>query len=261
MGAYPPAMSFTYPDARRADVVDDYHGTPVADPYRWTEDPDDPETKAFVQAQNAITMPYLASLPEVEQLRGRMEELWDTPRTGAPRRRGSVTVWQHNDGLLDQPIFYVSRDGAEPEILIDPNTMSEDGAVAITAWSLSPDGSLMAYTVAEAGSDQQIARVLDTTSGDHLEDELHELRFTGLSWWGDGFFYSRFPGLEAGTTGLFKDMTVYYHALGTSQNDDEVIFANPENPDLEYNAVVSEDDRFLVLHEFDGTSHELGLLY
>lgn len=254
-------MPFSYPSARRADIVDDYHGNEVPDPYRWTEDPDDPETKAFVEAQNAITMPYLDSLPEVERLRSRMEELWDTPRTSAPHRRGSVTVWQHNDGLLDQPLFMISRDGGEPEVLIDPNTMSDDGAVAITAWSLSPDGSMMAYTAAEAGSDQQVGRVLDTTSGDHLADELHELRFTTLEWWNDGLFYSRFPGLEAGTTGLFKDMSVYYHRIGTDQADDPLVFANPDNPDLGYNAVVSDDNAVVVLFEFDGTSHENGLLY
>ena len=254
-------MPFTYPRARRADVIDDYHGTPVADPYRWTEDPDDPETQEFVRAQNDVTMPYLASLPEVGRLRQRMAELWDTPRTGAPRIRGDVAVWQHNDGLLDQPVFYVSRDGSEPEILIDPNHMSEDGAVAITAWSLSPDGSLLAYTTAEAGSDQQMARVLDTITGDHLVDELHELRFTGLSWWNDGFFYSRFPGMKPGMTGLFKNMSVFYHQIGTHQDADQLIFQNPDNPDLGYLAGVSDDDRYLVVTEFDGTSHENGLLF
>lgn len=254
-------MEFTYPPARRADVVDDYHGIPVADPYRWTEDPDDPETREFVRAQNAITLPYLESLPEVGQLRERISELWDTPRTGAPRRRGDVMVWQHNDGLLDQPVFYISRNGSDRQILIDPNHLSEDGAVAITAWSLSPDGSLMAYTFAEAGSDQQVARVLDTTTGDHLEDELHELRFTGLTWWRNGFFYSRFPGLEPGTTGLFKNMSVFYHEIGTDQSADELVFANPESPDLGYIAGVTDDDQYLVIAEFDGTSHEAGLLF
>jgi prolyl oligopeptidase len=254
-------MAFTYPPARRADVVDDYHGTPVADPYRWTEDPDDPETREFVRGQNAITLPYLKALPEVGQLRERISELWDTPRTGAPRRRGDVMVWQHNDGLLDQPVFYISRNGSDPEVLIDPNHLSEEGVVAITAWSLSRDGSLMAYTFAEAGSDQQVARVLDTATGDHLDDQLHELRFTGLTWWNNGFFYSRFPGLEPGTTGLFKDMSVFYHEVGTDQSGDELVFANPESPDLGYAAGVTDDEQYLIISEFEGTSHETGLLF
>lgn len=254
-------MPFIYPDARRADVVDDYHGTPVADPYRWTENPDDPETQAFVEAQNAVARPYLDSLSEVARFRDRMTELWDTPRTGAPRRRGDVMVWQHNDGLLDQPILYISRGGSEPEVLIDPNHLSEDGAVAVTAWSLSSDGTLMAYTVAEAGSDEQVARVLDTTTGDHLEDELHNLRFTTLAWWNEGFFYARFPDTGSGKTGLFKDSTIFYHRLGSDQAEDEIVFANPENPDLGYVPAVTEDDEYLVIVEFDGTSHETGLLF
>lgn len=254
-------MSFTYPAARRADTADEYHGTVVADPYRWTEDPDDPETKEFVAAQNAVTMPYLASLPEVPRLRDRIAEIWDTPRTGAPRRRGEVTVWSHNDGLLDQPQYFISRAGSEPEILLDPNTMSEDGAVAVTAWSLSPDGLLMAYTVAEAGSDHQVGRVLDTMTGKHLDDELHELRFAGFSWLGNGFYYSRFPGMEAGTTGLFKDSSIFFHQIGTDQDADPLIFANPDQPDLLYYASVTDDDRYLIISEFDGTSTQNGLLY
>lgn len=254
-------MSFSYPAARRGEVTDDYYGTVVADPYRWTEDPDDPETRKFVRAQNAITTPYLASLPEVGRLRTRIAKLWDTPRTGAPRQRGDALVWQHNDGLLDQPLLLISRDGSDPETLLDPNKLSEDGTVAVTAWSLSNDGLLMAYTVSESGSDQQVARVIDTTTGEHLVDELHELRFTGLAWWGNGFFYSRFPGIEPGTTGLFKDMSVFYHEIGLDQDADPLIFANPEQPDLGYVAGVSDDKRYIVITEFDGTSIENGLLY
>lgn len=256
-----PPMPFTYPPARRAHVFDDYHGETVADPYRWTEDPDAPETREYVRSQNELTMPYLASLPEVAMFQPRMTELWDTPRTGAPQKRGDVLVWPHNDGLANQPTFYVTRSGSRPEILLDPNTFSEDGTVAVTAWSLSRDGSHMAYTRSEAGSDQQTGRVLDIATGEHLDDELHELRFTGLSWWGPGFFYSRFPGLTAGTVGLFRDCSVFYHRIGDDQAADELVFANPADPDLIYGATVSDDLRFLVLHEYDGTSQENGLLF
>lgn len=254
-------MAFTYPPARRADVEDDYHGATVPDPYRWTEDPDDPETRAFVRDQNAITTPYLQTLPEVERLRARISELWDTPKTGAPQKRDEVLVWMHNDGLANQPTFYISRDGSEPEILLDPNSFSDDGTVAVTTWSLSPDGRYMAYTRSEAGSDQQTGHVLDTITGEHLPDELHELRFTGLAWLEDGFFYSRFPGLESGTVGLFKDCTVFYHRVGTDQSQDDLIFSNPDQPDLLYGAVVSDDDLYVVLYEFDGTSRENGMLF
>lgn len=253
-------MPFAYPPARRSNVTDTYHGVTVPDPYRWTEDPDDPETRAFVEAQNAITMPYLASLPEVGRLRHRIAEIWDTPRTGAPKRRGTTTVWAHNDGLKDQPQFFISREGSDPELLLDPNTMSDDGAVAVTAWSLSPDGRLFAYTAAEAGSDQQVARVVDTRTFEHLDDELHELRFTGIAWLDDGFFYSRFPGMEPRTTGLFLDMSVYFHRIGSPQEDDPLVFANPDQPELLYHATISDDHKYLVITEFEGTSLENGLL-
>jgi prolyl oligopeptidase len=254
-------MTFTYPAARRSDHVDDYHGTLVADPYRWLEDPEAPETRAFVRAQNDVTLPYLASLPEVDRLRPRIAELWDTPRTGAPVHRNGVVVWQHNDGIQDQPVFYVSRNGCEPEAILDPNTLSDDGAVAVVVWSLSPDGSLLAYTVSEAGSDRQVARIRDTVTGEDRTDELHHLRFTTLAWWRDGLFYARFPERPEGDVGLFLDMSVHYHRLGTSQDEDALVFSNPERPDLGYAPEVSDDRAYLVLTEYDGTSNENGLLY
>jgi prolyl oligopeptidase len=254
-------MTFAYPPARRSDYVDDYHGTVVADPYRWLEDPKSPETKEFVRAQNEVTLPYLASLPEVERLRGRIAELWDTPRTGAPAHRNGVTVWQHNDGIQDQPVFYVSRNGSEPDVLLDPNTLSDDGAVAVVVWSLSPDGSLLAYTVSEAGSDRQVARIRDTQTGEDLPDELRHLRFTTLAWWRDGLFYARFPERPEGDVGLFLDMSVHYHRLGTAQEGDALVFSNPGRPDLGYAPEVSDDGACLVLTEYEGTSNENGLLY
>jgi prolyl oligopeptidase len=254
-------MTFTYPSARRCDHVDDYHGTLVADPYRWLEDPESPETKEFVRAQNEVTLPYLASLPEVGRLRSRISALWDTPRTGAPAHRNGVTVWQHNDGIQDQPVFYASRAGSEPEVLLDPNTLSGDGAVAVVVWALSPDGSLLAYTVSEAGSDRQIARIRSTQTGEDLPDELRHLRFTTLAWWRDGLFYARFPERPDGDVGLFLDMTVHYHRLGSDQAEDALIFSNPERSDLGYVPEVSDDETYLVLTEFEGTSNENGLLY
>ncbi len=254
-------MPFTYPPARRADVVDDFGDTPIADPYRWLEDPHDPETQAFVRAQNAVTLPHLASLPDVARLRARIAELWDVPRTGAPTERAGVAVWSHNDGLADQPVLAVSVDGGEPRVLLDPNALSDDGAVAVPVWSLSPDGAHVVYTTSEAGSDRQVAHVVITATGEHLDDELHHLRFTSFAWHGDGFFYSRFPEVPEGDVGLFTDMSVRFHRLGTDQADDDLVFANPDEPELGYDAAVSHDGAWLVLTEWSGTSHKTGLLY
>ncbi|MEX1287161.1 MAG: prolyl oligopeptidase family serine peptidase [Acidimicrobiia bacterium] len=253
-------MPFTYPPARRADVVDDHHGTAVADPYRWLEDPHDPETQAFVADQNAITLPHLASLPEVGRLRRRIAELWDVPRTGAPIARNGVAVWSHNDGLADQPVLMVSVDRGDPRVLLDPNTMSDDGAVAVPVWSLSPDGAHVVFTTSEAGSDRQVAHVVRTDTGEHLDDELRHLRFTSFAWHGDGFFYSRFPEVPEGDVGLFTDMSVHFHRLGADQADDDLVFANPEEPELGYDATVSHDGAWLVLTEWSGTSIRNGLL-
>jgi prolyl oligopeptidase len=254
-------MAFTYPPARRADVVDDYHGTPVADPYRWLEDPESEETKAFVQAQNEITLPYLAGLPERQTLRDRMEALWDVPRTGAPIVRNGIAVWAHNDGLQDQPVFYIRRAGREDQPLLDPNTLSEDGAVAVIGISLSDDGHLLAYSAAEAGSDWQVIRIRDTETGHDHPDELRHVKFTGVSWHGDGFFYSRFPAQDPSSTEPSRDQAVYFHRLGDPQDGDTLVFANPDDPDLNYEATVSDDGLFLILGEWDGTSHKNGLLY
>jgi prolyl oligopeptidase len=254
-------MRFAYPPARRADIVDDYFGTPVADPYRWMEDPDSEETRAFVRAQNNVTLPYLASLPGRGSLRERMEAMWDVPRTGAPTVRSDVAVWAHNDGLQDQPVFFVRSGGNDDRVLLDPNHLSPDGAVAVIVTSLSDDGRYFAYSVADAGSDWQIIRVRDVTTGEDLDDELRFVKFTNIAWWKDGFFYSRFPEQDRASTEPSRDMAVYFHRLGSLQSDDELVFANPENPDLGYGVVVSDDGRYLVLDEWEGTSNKNGLLY
>jgi len=254
-------MTFTYPAARRSDTVDDYHGTRVPDPYRWLEDAAASESKGFVRAQNEITIPYLASLPERPALRRRMEELWNIPRTGAPTVCSGVAVWAHNDGLQDQPVYFVRRPGGESRPLLDPNSFSDDGATAVIETSLSDDGRFLAYSVAESGSDWQVVRIRNTETLEDLEDELHHVKFAGISWHTQGFFYSRFPAQEPGSTAPSRNMAVYYHRVGTVQAQDLMVFANPADPDLGYSATVDDDGRFLVLTEWEGTSKQNGLLY
>ncbi|MEM9566591.1 MAG: S9 family peptidase, partial [Actinomycetota bacterium] len=261
-------MAFTYPAARRSDVVDTHHGREVADPYRWLEDPDADETKAFVAAQNAVTEPYLAGLPDRDGLVERMTELWDNPRTDPPGWRGRgddrVMVWTHNDGLADQPIYWVRRGedpSIEPEVLLDPNTLSDDGAVAVVGAALSDDGGLLAYLVSEAGSDRQHLAVRRTDTADDLPDRLDHLRFSSIAWYGDGFFYTRWPEVEPGSTAPVKDPAIHYHRIGDDQADDVLVFHNDDDPEPNYAAVVTEDDRYLILIEYLGTDQRNGLLY
>ncbi len=261
-------MAFTYPSARRSDVVDTHHGRVVADPYRWLEDPDSPETKEFVAAQNGVTEPYLAGLPDRDALVERMTELWDNPRTDPPGWRGRgddrVMVWTHNDGLADQPIYWVKRGddpSAEPEVLLDPNTLSDDGAVAVVGAALSDDGGLLAYLVSEAGSDRQHLSVRRTDTGHDLDDRLAHLRFTSIAWYGDGFFYTRWPEVEPGSTAPVKDPSIHYHRIGDDQADDVLVYHNDDDPEPSYAALVTEDDRYLVLIEYLGTDQRNGLLY
>ena len=252
---------FTYPDARRTDVSDDYHGSVVADPYRWLEDPESAETKAFVEAQNALTMPYLAGLAGRDRLVDRMTELWDTPRSDPPMIRNQVAIWTHNDGLQDQPVFLVRRPGAEPKVLLDPNGLSDDGAVAVTVWSLSPDGALFAYALSEAGSDRQHLRIRTTDTGQDLDDRLDHLRFTSIAWHKDGFFYTRWPETDPDSTDPVRDPSVHFHRVGDPQSVDRLVFHNDDDPEPGYAPSVTEDDRYLLLIEYLGTSNDNGLLY
>jgi prolyl oligopeptidase len=252
---------FTYPPARRDDVVDDYHGTQVADPYRWLEDPHSDDTRAFVAAQNDVTLPYLAGLSERVALAERMRETWNVPRTSAPVARSGVKVWAHNDGLADQPSIMVEDADGRRRVLLDPNTMSDDGAVAITQMSLSPDGAVLAYNVAEAGSDWQVIRCVRTADGSQLTDEIRHVKFSQVTWHGDGFFYSRFPAVDPTSTETVRNQTVWYHSLGDDQSADRLIFENTDDPDPGYATVKTPDEEWLVLIEWVGTSRANGVLY
>ena len=252
---------FRYPPARREDVVDDYHGTSVADPYRWLEDPHSDDTQKFVTSQNALTLPYLADLPERAALADRMRETWNVARTSAPVARNGVKVWSHNDGLADQPSIMVEDADGGRRVLIDPNTMSDDGAVAITQISLSPDGALLAYNVAEAGSDWQVIRCVRTADGSHLPDEIRHVKFSEVTWHGEGFFYSRFPAVDPSSTETVRNQTVWHHGLGTEQSADRLVFENSDDPDPGYATLKTPDEEYLVLIEWVGTSRANGVLY
>ena len=248
-----------YPAARKADVVDDYHGTRIADPYRWLENADEPETAAWVEAENRLTSSFLAG-SERELIKKRLEQLFDYSRVSVPERHGGRTFYSRNSGLQNQSVVYVREGAAGPErVLLDPNELSPDGTVALTATSFTRDGSLMAYTLSKSGSDRQEILVRDVASGRDLPDRLLWAKFTTLSWTPDkkGFFYTRFPEpgkVPAGDENYYG--RVYYHRLGDPQVEDPLMYERPEQRELFCQGVATRDGRFLLLVVSQGSSEK-----
>ena len=258
------AERIVYPPARRSDHVDVLHGVHVPDPYRWMEEIDSPETRAWVEAESALTSNYLAGIPDRERIRTRVRELWNYEKYSPPFVRGGRTLYSYNDGLQNQAVLYViDSQGQEPRVLLDPNTLSPDGTVALTGLSLSEDGELLAYGLSTAGSDWQEWRVRDVTTGRDRPDRLEWLKFTTVAWTHDrqGFFYSRYDRPEEGEA--YKAATqhhkLYYHRIGTPQEDDALVYERPDEPEWGYSARISDDGRYLVVSVWKGTRRENGI--
>ncbi|MCE2883253.1 MAG: S9 family peptidase, partial [Planctomycetaceae bacterium] len=249
-----------YPATRKVEQVDDYHGTKVADPYRWLENDVrvDPEVAAWVAEQNKVTDAFLASIPERAAIRARVERVFDFPRYSVPSRQGSRYVFTKNDGLQNQSVVYIqdSLDGT-PRVLLDPNGWSTDGTVALAGMSFSDSGNLLAFAQSEAGSDWQRWRVMDVATGAVLPDEIRWSKFGSVAWSKDekGFFYGRFPEPKQGEEfqSLNLNHEVRYHRLGTPQGDDALVFSAPEHPTWGFGASVTEDGRYLVIEGYEGT--------
>jgi prolyl oligopeptidase len=247
-----------YPFTHTVDQVDDYHGTLVADPYRWLEDPDSPETKAWIETQNALTFGFLARIPARDRIRRRLTELWDYPKAWAPVRRGGRSFQLRNSGLQNQDVLYVmdSLDG-ETRVLLDPNTLSSDGTVALSVWEVSPDGRWLAYATSASGSDWLTWRVRDVASGQDLPDVLEWSKFSGAAWRRDssGFYYARYDAPVPGedSTGANYDQKVYFHRPGEAQVQDTLVYERPDQKEWIFGTDVSEDGRFLILHVWQGT--------
>jgi prolyl oligopeptidase len=256
----------TYPEAPRTDHVDVLHGVPVCDPYRWLEDLDSERTRAWIGAQNRLTGEYLQGLAEREQIRGRLTELWNFERYGVPVLEGGRYFFTRNDGLQDQSVLYtLDRLDGEPRVLIDPNTLSPDGTVALTSFNVSPDGLRVAYGLAHAGSDWQEWRVRDVDSGHDLPDHLRWIKFSQSAWTHDngGFFYCRYDEPTAGRpledAHFFQKL--YYHRLGTWQRDDELVYQRLDDREMGFIPYVSEDGCYLVIHVWKGTESENAIFY
>ena len=266
-GAAPAASSQTlsYPPARKSDVVDDYHGTRVPDPYRWLEDSDSPETRAWIEAENQITASYLAQIPERATIRQRLTQLWNYPKYGAPFHKAGRYFFFKNDGLQNQSVLYKQASlTADPQVLLDPNLFSEDGTVALSTLAVSEDGRLLAYGTSASGSDWEELHVRDIAAARDRSDHLRWVKFSGASWTrdGQGFFYSRYPEVaDKALTSVNRFQKVYYHRLGSDQTQDVLVYERPDQPDWGFNAEVTDDGRYAVLHVWLGTDRRNRVYY
>ena len=259
------AQTLQYPTARKSDVVDDYHGTRVPDPYRWLEDPDSPESRAWIEAQNRLTEAYLAAIPARTIIRDRLTKLWNYPKYGPPFRKAGRYFFLKNDGLQNQSVLYKQASlAATPETLLDPNILSEDGTVALSTLAVSDDGQLLAYGTAASGSDWEEFRVRDVATGKDRADHLKWIKFSGASWTKDGagFFYSRYPEpTDKALTDVNRFQKLYYHRLGTDQAQDVLVYERPDQPDWGMNAEVTDDGRYAVLQVWLGTDRRNRVYY
>jgi prolyl oligopeptidase len=246
-----------YPAARKSDQVDDYHGIVVADPYRWLEDLDSAETGKWVEAQNKLTFGFLNSIPQRSAIRERLTKLWNYEKFGVPFREGSRYFYLRNSGLQNQSVLYtVTSLDAQPRMILDPNTLSADGTVAVSGLQVSPDGKLLAYSLSASGSDWQEWKVRDVETSKDLSDHLKWVKFSGVSWTldGKGFFYSRYDEPKADAlkaTNYFQK--VYYHKLGTPQADDVLVYERPDQKDWLFGGSVTEDGNYLIVSVYQGT--------
>jgi prolyl oligopeptidase len=257
---------FSYPQTRKSDQVDNYHGVTVADPYRWLEDLDSEETASWVEAQNAVTFGYLNQIPAKETIKQRLTQLWDYEKYGIPFKQGNRYFYFKNNGLQNQSILYVldSLD-AEPEVLLDPNILSDDGTIALSGMSISEDGNLMAYGLSTSGSDWQEWKVRDINTKEDLSDHLKWVKFSGASWTHDhqGFYYSRYDQPQDGKPleeiNYFQKL--YYHHLGTDQSEDTLIYERPDHKEWGFNGFVTEDGKYLIISVWKGTESKNLVFY
>jgi len=239
-------------------VLDLYHGTQVADPYRWLEDDQSAETAAWVAAQNKVSKAFLNKIPARDAIRSRLQTLWNYERFGIPVEYGGLYFLSRNSGLQNHSVLYVSDSlTAEPRVLLDPNTLSEDGSVSLSGWSPSEDGKLLAYSLSKSGSDWLEIKVKDVATGKDLPDHLEWVKFSSPSWAKDhgGFYYERYPEPPPGTalTQQNKKKQVYFHKIGDRQDMDQLIYARPDEPDWGFNSFVTDDGRYLIIYINLGT--------
>ncbi len=254
-----------YPDAKKIQHIDVYHGIEVSDPYRWLENLDSAETRSWVEKENLLTNAWLERFPERHKIQDRLTELWNYERYSVPYKIAGRYFFKRNNGLQNQAVVYTQRNlNEQPKVLIDPNTLSKDGTVALKGSSVSPDGKYYAYAIADAGSDWTEWRIRDIDSGKDLDDRLKWIKFSGVSWSADskGFYYSRYDAPEGGDK--LKDINYFpklrYHKLGDSQDKDRLIYHRPDHKDWSFGGIATEDGNYLLIEVGRGTEDK-NLLY
>lgn len=246
-----------YPETKKTDQVDTYFGVEVQDPYRWLEDDNSEETAAWVKAENEVTSSYLDKIPYRNKIKERITELWNYEKVSAPWKEGGYYFLTKNDGLQNQSVYYIMKDlDSKPELFLDPNKLSEDGTVALNAFSVSKDGKYLGYGISRAGSDWRELFVKDIKSGEVLKDHIMWAKFSGISWYKDGFFYSRYPAPKEGEAlkASNENNKVYYHKAGTDQIADELVYEDPEHPNHGFGISVSDDELYAFLTITQSTS-------
>ena len=261
--ASPAETALDYPDTKKVDHTDNYFGTQVADPYRWLETHNE-EVEEWIEAQNEVTSNYLNSIDFRDEIKARLTEIWDYPKYGAPFKENDKYYFSKNDGLQNQSVIYVQETlEAEPKVFFDPNKLSEDGTVALTAFEFSQDGRYVAYGTSSGGSDWNTYHVMEAATGKKLDDQLEWVKFSGPSWYKDGFFYSRYDAPTEGNKLANKNEfhKVYYHKVGTPQSQDQLIYDNKQHPLRNFYGQTTDDERFLILNVSEGASGANALYY
>ncbi|HEV8367761.1 MAG TPA: prolyl oligopeptidase family serine peptidase [Pyrinomonadaceae bacterium] len=255
----------TYPPAKKGIQVDDYHGVKVADPYRWLEDLDSNDTRNWVAAENKLTFGFLEAIPARSAIKDRITKLWNYEKYSVPFKEGKRYFYSRNSGLQNQSVLYTvtSLDG-QPQLVLDPNTLSTDGTVALSGMQVSNDGKLLAYSLSASGSDWQEWKVRDVETGKDRSDDLKWVKFSGVSWMRDdsGFFYSRYDepkGDSLKATNYFQK--VYFHKLGTTQSEDQLVYERPDQKDWLFGGFVTEDGNYLIITVYQGTDTKTRVYY
>jgi len=260
----PPGL--TYPVSRKVAQIDHYHGASVADPYRWLEDGNSADTAAWITDQNKVTQSYLNAIPARDAIRARLTKLWNFERYSVPSREGNRTFYSRNDGLQNQAVLYTTEGlNSAPRVLLDPNTLSADGTVALSGMSVSSDGRYLAYGTSASGSDWNEWRVRDVASGKDLDDHLKWVKFSGAAWMrdGSGFFYSRYdaPAESNKLAAVNYFQKLYFHKVGTAQESDTLVYERKDQKEWGFGATVSDDGRYLILSISQGTERKNRVYY